>query len=171
MSWPVPTAVANPSAIQVTASMRSSKGRAQQGENAAITLGADGLSQIAGGLFGITYDTRVVESVVNVTKTGLATNFTVAFRDSGSGLLTIALGDDEEISGSGNLVTIVLKLRSNAPVGASPLTLGRARLNDHSGPAFLTSFASNNLTRQSGTITVVPASVSGKVYLPLMRKR
>ena len=136
-----------------------------------ITLGADSLSQIAGGLFGITYDTRVVESVVNVTKTGLATNFSVAFRDSGSGLLTIALGDDEEISGSGNLVIIEFKLRSNATVGASPLTLGSARLNDHYGRDFITSFASNNLTRQSGTITVAPASVSGKVYLPLMRRR
>ena len=171
LAWPVPIALESASGIQVTSNVRLSSIQAQQGANVLITLGADSLSQIAGGLFGITYDTRVVESVVNVTKTGLATNFSVAFRDSGSGLLTIALGDDEEISGSGNLVIIEFKLRSNATVGASPLTLGSARLNDHYGRDFITSFASNNLTRQSGTITVAPASVSGKVYLPLMRRR
>ena len=172
-AWPVPApqALASARTMQAAASVRLSSAQAQQGTNVLIALGADNLTQVAGGAFVIAHDTRVVESVVKVTKTGLAANFTVAFTDTGNGLLSIALSSNAPIDGTGDLVTLELKLRSNATVGASPLTLAGAHLNDLYGRDFVTSFANNTLTRQSGVITVTPVSTNRSLYLPLVSQK
>ena len=47
----------------------------------------------------------------------------------------------EGISGTGGLLTIELKLRASAPVGASPLTLADVRLNDPNGRDYVTGLA------------------------------
>ncbi len=68
---------------------------------------ADDLIETAGGDFAVTYDPQVVKRVVGVTQTGLAAGFPApAFNDTGSGLLTIALSNDAEINGTGDVVTV-----------------------------------------------------------------
>ncbi len=54
-------------------------------------------------------------------------------------------------------------------MGASALTLANARLNDPYGRDYVTGFGNNNLTRQSGTITIAPAKKF--LYLPLVTKK
>ena len=95
--------------------------------------------------------------MVNVSKSGLAASFTVAFHES-TGLLSIALSDDVAINGSGDLLTIQLEMQSNAPLGGSPLTLASASLNNLFGRDFVKGFANNKLIRQSGTLSVTSAS-------------
>ena len=172
-TWPTPDplAIASARSMQAASTVRLSSAEAHQGTSILITLGADNLAQIAGGDFVIAYDTGVVADVVNVTRTGLAANFTVAFHESGSGLLSLALSDATEVSGSGNLVTIEFKLRSNATMGASPVTLASAHLNKLDGSDFVTSFANNTLTRQSGVITVAAASTDKPVFLPIVSRK
>ena len=87
-------------------------------------------------------------------------------------MLTIALSNDTEINGTGDLLTIELELQSNAPLGASPLTLADAKLNDSFGRDFITSFADNQLTRQNGTITVGEggSGTDSAIYLPLVNR-
>ena len=73
-------------------------------------------------------------------------------------------------NGSGNQLAIELELLDNAPLGASPLTLASVRLHDGFGRDFITSFANNQVTRQSGTITVTKGGVGNIVYLPLVAR-
>ena len=109
--------------------------------------------------------------MVKVTNSGLAAGFEApAFRDNGAGLLYIAQSAKAGISGTGNLLTVELKLRSGAPVGVSPLTLANARLNDPYGRDYVTGLANRNVTRQSGAITVVPAVSKKFLYLPMVTK-
>ncbi|MCB0186881.1 MAG: Ig-like domain repeat protein [Caldilineaceae bacterium] len=174
-SWPVPAqgSVTSAAALHGDTIVHLSSGSAQPGENLLITLGADDLIEIAGGDFAITYDPQVVKRVVSVTQTGLAASFPApAFNDSGSGLLTIALSNDSEINGTGALLTIEVELQSNAPQGASPLTLADAKLNDSFGRDFITSFDDNQLTRQSGVITVGAESggAANTIYLPVVSR-
>ena len=169
-TFPLPPLAAAASAVQADPNVRLSSVQAQQGANVVVTLGADNLAGIAGGGFEIAYDPRVVERVVKVSNSGLASGFQApAFRDSGAGLLYLAHSNATGISGTGNLLTIELKLRSGAPVGVSPLTLANARLNDPYGRDYVTGFANNSLTRQSGSITV--ASAKKFLYLPFVTKK
>lgn len=176
-SWPLPPkkSTVSASAVQADAVVRLSSAQAQPGQAVRITLQAANLAQedggIAGGDFQIAYDPNVVKRVVNITPTGLAANFNVDFHDDGNGLLAIALSKETEITGSGDLLTIDLELQSNAPVGASPLTLASASLHDVSGRDFVTSFANNTLTPQSGAITVAQGATGSAVYLPLVTKK
>ena len=169
--WPLPrgqNAPADAKKAQVNSAVRLGSDGAQPGQNASITLSADGLTTIAGGTFAVAYDTNVVESVVDVYPVGLASTWKLEFTDSGSGLLEIALSDDAPVSRSGELVTIVFKLRSDAPDGMSPLTLADASLNDELGRDFVTGFANNTLTRENGEICTPSCGSGGNVFMPVV---
>ena len=171
--WPLPRDLTRlqqffAKTAQATSVVHIGSGGAQPGQNATVTLGADGLSQIAGGNFSVAYDTAVVESVVSVTPTGLASNFKLEFTDDGSGLLEIAMSDETAISGSGDLVTIVFKLRSDAADGTSPLTLAGASLNDGFGRDFVTNFPNNSITRENGEICTPSCGSGGNVFMPVV---
>ena len=169
--WPLPrgqNATAGANGAQATSVVSLGSGGAQPGQNASITLSANGLTQIAGGSFAVAYDTAVVESVVSVTPAGLTSNFQLEFTDSGSGLLEIALSNDAAVSGSGELLTIVFKLRSNAADGSSPLTLADAKLNDDLGRDFVTGFPNNSITRKSGAICTPSCGSGGNVFMPVV---
>jgi hypothetical protein len=154
-----------------TTNLRLSSARGQAEKHLIITLSADTLTQIAGGDFEIVFDPSVVKRVADVTPLGLAANFKLDFHDTGNGLLAIALSNDVEISGNGDLLTIDFELQSSAPLGASPLTLASASLHDLFGRDFITSFANNTLTQQSGTITVAQGATNFPIYLPVVSKK
>lgn len=175
-TWPLPTSplpLISATAQHGAAVVRLGSAQAQPGQKVTIALSGESLTEIAGGTFTIAYDTGVVKRVGNVTQTGLAANFqALDFNDNGSGLLTIALSNDSEISGTGDLLTIELELQSSAPLGASSLTLASAELNDSFGRDFITSFADHQLTRQNGTITVGEGGggADNTIYLPVVSR-
>lgn len=180
LSWPLPSApLASTETVDVTTHngvdtvVRLNRVEASPGTTVAVTLSGEVLDETAGGTFEIAYDIAVVKSVVSVTKGDLVADFKgLDYNDDGSGLLAIALSNDTDVSGSGELVTIEFELQSDAPLGASPLTLANAVLNDSFGRDFVTSFADNTLTRRSGEIDVVDqvTPTNNSIYLPIVSK-
>lgn len=142
------------------------------GAGVVTTLRAQNLSGWAGGKFVIAYDPAVVESITNVTPTGLAQNFSGQFYDNGTGLLTLALADETPVSGSGAMATIALHLAPNATTGSqTQLTLVHAELNDIAGRDFATSALQQLIERGSGTVFIgAGQQLDAAVYLPVIVK-
>ena len=139
--------------------------RGGPGEMMATTLHAWDLSDWAGGKLTIAYDTTVVEQIVSVEATGLASGFALRFHDDGTGLASIALASDQAISGSGSLATVWLRLSSSALEGdTSSLTLAEVLLNDIAGRDFVTSALQRTIIRQSAQVSVAKTAI----YLPMV---
>jgi hypothetical protein len=170
--WPtIPTAASSLAASAAgTIRLSLDNVNGQPGSTVVTTLRAENLSNWAGGELIITYDPTLVESVTNISVTGLATNFAVQFHDNGAGLLRIALADDAPINGTGALLAITLQLASDAVDGSNaPLTLAETRLNDPSGRDFVTSALQQNIERINGHLQIGDPQIKS-VYLPLIIK-
>jgi hypothetical protein len=169
-SWPTPPSGARTRTVQAmaTSSVALSDGTAQPGGTVDITLTATNLQNMAGAEFVIVYDTTTIAGLEKVELTGLADGFTNIYsRDDKQGRIFVTLADKAEISGTGALLKITLRLSEQATMGAeTPLSLVDAKLNDLYGRDFVTSFANNSISRQSATITVGGPSV----YLPVVVK-
>ncbi|MEM7535472.1 MAG: trypsin-like serine protease [Chloroflexota bacterium] len=142
---------------------------ASPGESITIQIHADGLQNMAGADFVINYDPAIVVSIDNVTKTDLVPDdFLLNYHDDGSGQLKILLADDEEIEGSGALLTLQLTIAEDAPAQESMLVLSDVTVNDQFGRDFVTSFPGNTVNRVNGTLTI--AKNGTDIYLPIVSR-
>jgi hypothetical protein len=170
--WPSLSIGSSSLRAAIAAPVRLSLGNVngEPGTVVTTTLKAENLSNWAGGEFVIAYDPTLVESIVNVSVTGLAQNFSIQFHDDGAGLLYIALADDTPVSGSGALLTISLALAPGAVDGQNaPLALAEAQLNDDVGRDFATSALQQPIERQNGQLQI-GAIQPGVVYIPIIFK-
>jgi hypothetical protein len=126
-----------------------------QGQLLQVTLEAENLSQWAGGEFAITYDPTVVEQVEKVMTTDDTSNFTLSYNNTEAGIVrfSLALVNDEPLSGDKALATVKMRLAPDAALGSvSALTISEARLNDLAGRDFTTSALQKDVTRQNGSV-------------------
>jgi hypothetical protein len=138
--------------------------RAAPGTLVQTTLRVDNLIDGAGGDFVIVYDPSLVQVIGDVAPAGLMDDFLLEFYDDGQGLLHIAIAGDAEVSGSGALAEITMRLAPDAAVGASvSLALASVRLHDAFGRDFATSALQREIQRENGAIRI--EQVEAGVYL------
>ncbi|MCX6049871.1 MAG: trypsin-like serine protease [Chloroflexi bacterium] len=139
---------------------------AKAGDVVTTTLQVTTENALIAGEFSIVYDPKIVEEIVSVRSP--LTNAQVGLNTTHAGLLPLTLVTTTPISGQQTLLTIIFKLRADAPGGASPLQLADAALYDLNGRNLVRSFANQTLTRQNATIQV--QAVSRTLYLPMIRR-
>ncbi|MEM7348035.1 MAG: PKD domain-containing protein, partial [Chloroflexota bacterium] len=166
--WPLNSSGSSPLLAQtdtpVTLSIDNVAG--QPGSTVQTTIRAENLTEWAGGKFVITYDPSVINKIVGVSATGLASGLTVEVNDDQAGQLQIALASDTPITGSGALLTISLEIAANTTIGdQSPLVLAEAELNDVSGRDFAASALQTTINRTSGQLEV---GIQKHIYLPII---
>ncbi len=143
---------------------------ATQGTTTTVALDAKELSDWAGGTLSIAYDTALVQCIDDVAHTDATQSFALSYQDTCEGLLRVALANSEEISTTGQVLTLDARIPPYAAVGghAEALTLADARLHDGAGRDFATSALQRQVVRASGSL-VVESSMT-MVYLPLVRR-
>lgn len=142
---------------------------ATQGTTATVVVDAQQLSDWAGGTLSIAYDTALVQCIEDVTLTSATQGFALSYNDACEGLLRVALASSEEISTTGNVLALDVRIPPYAAVGdADALDLADARLHDGAGRDFAISALQRQVVRASGTLVV--ESSTTMVYLPLIRK-
>jgi hypothetical protein len=135
------------------------------GDTVQTVLRGENLSNWAGGEILVAYDTDVVDEIIQVEPTGLASGFALRYYDDGEGLLRIALASSTPQSGDGSLVTISLRVAPSAPGGKVPLLLADVALNDIAGRDFVTSALQHTVVRYHGT-----PETRFYTYLPVILK-
>lgn len=138
---------------------------AKPGETVTTVLRAEGLTDWAGGMFTIVYDTAVIGSIEAVTPVGLAESFVLEYDADEPGLLHIGLMSDQAVAGSGDLVEIRWRINENATEGDSTLQLAGAALNDLYGRDFAVSALKIVINKVSGVLEI---SATNEVFLPLV---
>ncbi len=138
---------------------------ARPGETVTTVLRAEGLTDWAGGMFTIVYDTAVIGSIEAVTPVGLAESFVLEYDADEPGLLHIGLMSDQAVAGSGDLVEIRWRINENATEGDSTLQLAGAALNDLYGRDFAVSALKIVINKVSGVLEI---NATNEVFLPLV---
>jgi hypothetical protein len=85
-------------------------------------------------------------------------------------MLTITVAGSVAHSAPSTLLMIRLTLASDAPLGASPLTLAEAQIHDGLGRDFATSALAKTVNRSDGSLTVRGVSPTWVVSLPHIQR-
>jgi hypothetical protein len=163
--WPSPSPIATGAHAQdvepVVISLDDVNG--VPGGTVQTVLRGENLLNYAGAEILIAYDADVVDEIVQVEPTGLASDFALQYHDDGEGLLHVALASNVPHSGDGTLVAISLRIAPTASSGVVPLVLADVTLNDVAGRDFATSALQQTIVRRHGT-----PETRSYTYLPLV---
>jgi len=118
------------------------------------TLYINNLTDLTAMNVAIVYDPNVVEKVVTVEGTGLATDARMMFYDDGNGTLRIGLDSQTPIIGSGAFATITLQLATGGNVRSKPLSIANAHLYDIAGRDFAISALQRKIEAHNGEVVV-----------------
>ncbi len=134
------------------------------------TVRATGLSNLASGDFGLTFDPSLL-NVTNVQPAGLTQNFPLDnFNNTGDGRLFFSLADDNNsLNGDGVLAILTLQLTNSTQPMTTTINFADASLSDVNGRDFVRNFSGNSLVREGATV-VLSAGAPGRVYVPIVLK-
>ncbi len=131
----------------------------ESGNEVQTTLYFENLSDLSSMNIAVVYDNNVIERIVSVERTGLATDAMLMFADDGNGTLNISIDSQTTISGSGAFAIITLQLASDGDTRTKPLSIAKAHLYDNAGRDFVISALQRELTAHHGTVTRIDKPV------------
>jgi len=136
----------------------------ESGAETETVLNVENLSDFTGGEFILSYDPAVVEGITEVKRTSFTKRFTILFHDNGEGKVRIAMASREPINGSGELVSVKLRLKSKttlrkrtrdgAAIGkrSASLVLAQTQFYDPVGRNFVTSKLQRTVERKNAEV-------------------
>jgi hypothetical protein len=130
--------------------------QANSGEEVETTLSVNNLLDLAATNLVLVYDTSVIDKVLKVTKTGIASRASLVYHDNDTGLLRIGLDSQDPITGSGDIATIKLRLKTSDSITSktSGLRIAHTLLYDVSGRNMSTSALQTRIEADNATITL-----------------
>ncbi|MEK8016902.1 MAG: cohesin domain-containing protein, partial [Candidatus Parabeggiatoa sp.] len=121
----------------------------------------------------LSFDTNVIEEIVKVEKTGVATDTSFFFNDMSNdlvGKLHISMDTQTPIDKDGDIAIIRLRLASGGFVRNSPLSIRRVQLYDRYGRDFVISALQRTIKARNAVITITDIAepvVEDEVMIPI----